>query len=654
MAWHQLYDTSVLFYGRDILVIAKHFDGKRCVVTFSPRLNEDDLPQEPFGGALLEKEEVSYIAVISTRNHWWVTGEFEPAMERIAAYVEAQRYDTLVGYGGSMGGVGAIHSSQYLSYDKAVVFGAQYDISPDIVPWDMRWHADAQQYGVSLKAGSDSASRDMEIVYLFDPFTLDKRHMETFQTYLNVTAVAFPFSGHELFRTLKEVGLAGETVKGFLLSSDSASQISHKIKAQYKAKRGSSYRVFRNILTRAHQNKKRKIANWASKRLAQLGKKDIASLHMLGLSQLTDKKDAKGSEAFYDQALALCPDHPASWRGKAKSRQFAQDGQAATIYALAALARGPGSADLSRVTIEAAHRAQEWELLSLVCARHIKKFPDEAKSDFYKRFSAPVTERTTNVAGTALDTFEEALELIRTRRPHRYAQLYQTLAVLRPQSIAEIGVFNGDTASHMLKMATSAQSTTAPALEYYGFDLFEDMTPELHATELSKFPLSRDEIATKLAPTGAKVSLFKGMSQETLSKFKGKLCAEGKHLDFVFLDGGHKEETIFSDWVNIEPLLKVGSVVFLDDFYVEKPKNIQRFGCNKLVKKLSKDPRYAVEILPVQDRFNNDFGVLNISMVQVRVLSTAALMRKSVEGQTFLYPDPTHTAGSVTGMPRAV
>lgn len=620
MAWHQLYDTSVLFYGRDILVVAKHFDSNRCLVTFSSRLDEGDLPQEPFGGALLAKERASYIAVISTRNHWWTTEEFEPAMARIASYVEAQNYDTLVGYGGSMGGVGVIHSSHYLPYDKAIVFGAQYDISPDIVPWDTRWHADAKQDGVSLKAGSDAASRDMEVVYLYDPFTLDKRHMETFQTYLNVTPVAFPFSGHELFRTLKEVGLAGETVRSFLLSSESASQISRKIKAQYKAKRGSSYRVFKNILTWAHENKKRKIADWASKQLAQLGQKDIASLHMLGLSQLTDKNDAKGSEAFYDQALALGPDHPASWRGKAKSRQFAQDGQAATTYALAALARGPGSADLSRVTIEAAHRAQEWDLLTLVCARHVEKFPDEAESDFYKRFSAPVTEYDKHVNETALETFEEALDLIRTRRPHRYAQLYQALVVLRPHSIAEIGVFNGDTASHMLKMATSAQSTEAPELEYYGFDLFEDMTPELHAAELSKYPLSKDEIAKKLAPSGAKVSLFKGMSQETLPKFKDKLRAEGKHLDFVFLDGGHKKETIFSDWVNIEPLLKTGAVVFLDDFYVERPKSIQSFGCNELIQTLNKNPRYAVEILPVQDRFKKDFGEISISMVQVRVL----------------------------------
>ena len=621
MTWHQLFDTSVLFYGRDILVVAKHFKTDRCVVTFSSRHDDDSLsPREPFGSSLLEKEKTSYISLISFRNHWWITEEFKPAMERIADHIREQGYDTVIGYGGSMGGVGVIHSSAYLPYDKAVVFGAQYDISPDVAPWDPRWHSDAHKYGISLKSGSDAASPDVEFVYMYDPFSLDRRHMELFQSYLRVTPVAFSFSGHETFRTLKEVGLASETLKNLLLSTESLAQMSFRVRERYRSKRRTSSRVFKNLMELAIQKKKQTIATWASQKLAVLGYQDIASLHMLGLAQLTNEKDAKGSEAFYDQALALGPDHPASWRGKAKCRQFAQDRKAAVTYAVAALARRADSADLSRVVMETAYQANNRRLLTLTSARYIENFPDERDSDFYKKFSASVTKQVSRIPKKDLRRFEEVLELIRTRRPYRYAQLYQTIAVQQPKNMAEIGVFNGETALHMIKVARNIRPSSAAPLEYFGFDLFEDMTPEIHSAELSKIPLSQKEVADKLGTSGAKISLFKGLTQNTLPEARKRLRAQNKYMDFVFLDGGHKKETIASDWKDVVPLLRTGSVVILDDFYINPPASLLGFGCNDLVQELRNTPSYDVELLPVQDTFEKEFGTLSIAMVQVRVL----------------------------------
>ena len=90
--------------------------------------------------------------------------------------------------------------------------------------------------------------------------------------------------------------------------------------------------------------------------------------------------------------------------------------------------------------------------------------------------------------------------------------------------------------------------------------------------------------------------LFKGDSKDTLKKTKKKL----KNMTFAFIDGGHSEETVLSDY---KYLKHVPCIVFDDFFSKDVDGNIlgdEYLGTNRLVNSLNKDKR--ITVLPSQDR----------------------------------------------------
>lgn len=162
----------------------------------------------------------------------------------------------------------------------------------------------------------------------------------------------------------------------------------------------------------------------------------------------------------------------------------------------------------------------------------------------------------------------------------RYLQLIQAIRDKEPDSIIEVGTWNGQRAWDMLMVAP-------PGCQYYGFDLFEDATHENDVEEMNVKPhYYIDRVYEKL--DGLNVWLYKGNTRETLKNFD-------KKVDFVWLDGGHSVETIKSDWENIQRCLNKDAWVFFDDYYTG-PIDTQKYGCNEIIKDLKH------EILPDKDR----------------------------------------------------
>ncbi len=619
MSWHELDGHEALFYGKDILVLAKHHKSSRCVVTFTSRGDDATLPHAPFGAGVLDNERTSFVSVVSHSNHWWQCKEFAPAMARVARHLEAKRYEKVMGYGGSMGGVGVVHSSQYIPYDEAIVFAAQYDISPDVVPWDKRWHEDAVKGRYSLKAGAEKASTQTTFVFLHDPFNIDKRHLELFSKRLKLAPIALPFAGHEVFRTLKEIDLAGFTMRTLLLSQERFENSARKVQKLFREKRTGSITFWMNAQMEAEKRRKKALANRASIELQKIGLHNIGALHILGQSHLGTMKDPIAAESFYDRAISINPDHPASWRGKAKSRQARHDYTAAVEAALAALARRPTSSDLCRVLIESAYHAGNQDMLTFACRWYLKTSPQERNSDFFKRYSSKVADQIDRISDTRLDRWSELLRLIASRRPRRYTQLLQTIASVSPRTIVEIGVFDGGNAQQMITSANATKLAGGSEGEYIGFDLFEEMKPEMVEEELSKMPLPRPQVQRRLEKNEFKVKLVPGNTSLTLPNFSHDRVSKSSKLDFVFIDGGHKAETISRDWRNLEPLLGKESIVYFDDYYVDRSKNIKSFGCNDLISELSQDDRYVIDIMPIIDTFEKNFGQLKVSMAKLRL-----------------------------------
>lgn len=202
---------------------------------------------------------------------------------------------------------------------------------------------------------------------------------------------------------------------------------------------------------------------------------------------------------------------------------------------------------------------------------------------------------------------------VRTRRirPKRYRNVLQQVYRANPATLVEIGVFDGLHARDMIETAKIARRPDG--IRYFGFDLFEDLTAELLEKELSKKPPTRAQVAATLGTTGATIELIKGFTKDTLPAFG----ARGIRADFIFIDGGHSDETIRGDWAGVQPLLHDGTVVLFDDYYPVQHEKLKGFGCQELIRELA-GAGWRVELLDPVDKFEKSWGEFHVQMVTVR------------------------------------
>lgn len=179
----------------------------------------------------------------------------------------------------------------------------------------------------------------------------------------------------------------------------------------------------------------------------------------------------------------------------------------------------------------------------------------------------------------------------------RYLYLLDLVRQTRPKSILEIGTWKGKHARLMLEEALRFGS-----VHYYGFDLFDSCPlEEFPKAVWKKTPM--EKIQKVLEGTGAKVSLFKGNTRETLASVSLPM------MDFIFIDGGHSLETIENDWNHCEKLMHSKSVVVMDDYW-----NRTDAGCRPLVDDvIGPSGNYRVEMLGIADRAD----VSDIQMVKI-------------------------------------
>lgn len=157
----------------------------------------------------------------------------------------------------------------------------------------------------------------------------------------------------------------------------------------------------------------------------------------------------------------------------------------------------------------------------------------------------------------------------------RYDQLLKLIDLFKPRVLVEIGTWSGDNAVRMIKQAQKYNSH----IEYYGYDLFEDATPETDSIEFNVKPHNHEHKVRQkildLCPDTF-VSLIKGNTRETLK-------ANPPHGDLCYIDGGHSLETISSDYYYCKHI----PIVVFDDYYIPDNAGLCAdtaiVGCNKLI-----------------------------------------------------------------------
>lgn len=153
----------------------------------------------------------------------------------------------------------------------------------------------------------------------------------------------------------------------------------------------------------------------------------------------------------------------------------------------------------------------------------------------------------------------------------RYEWLIDIVKTRQPKRILEIGVAQGNTAHQMMK--------AAPEAEYYGVDLFEDLTAEVSKAEMNGKKVStRAQVKKRL---GDRARLFKGNTNDVLMDLCLEWAGDGIFFDLIFLDGGHSSETIDHDYQCVNLVLADKGLFVFDDYY---SKNCPPgFGCNALI-----------------------------------------------------------------------
>ena len=198
----------------------------------------------------------------------------------------------------------------------------------------------------------------------------------------------------------------------------------------------------------------------------------------------------------------------------------------------------------------------------------------------------------------------------------RYAQLAELIRTYKPKRIVEVGTWNGGRAIEMALAAFENRDR----VHYTGFDLFQDATAETDKKEQNTKPHNHfDAVVKRLEEFSEKMkeknktftfSLLKGDSKETMPRAKKEL----KKTDFAFIDGGHSEETILSDYENLMHV----PVVVLDDYYAKdadgKIPGDEFLGTNRLLETMKENSR--VYVLPSQDRVK-DGGTVHL-MVRLK------------------------------------
>lgn len=191
----------------------------------------------------------------------------------------------------------------------------------------------------------------------------------------------------------------------------------------------------------------------------------------------------------------------------------------------------------------------------------------------------------------------------------RYSIILLTIFYYKPKSIIEIGVYRGVRAKEMIQAAQIFNKN----IEYFGFDLFEMINKKIQRKELSKIPYSKKDIKNNLSKY-AKVRLFKGYTSKTLDKLKNK------KVDLIFIDGGHRLDTIKNDWNKSIKFQKKNTIIIFDDYYLDNKKIIRNFGCNLVVNKID-EKKYSKKLFFFTDRFVHLKQRLNIKMVLLKKLN---------------------------------
>ena len=143
----------------------------------------------------------------------------------------------------------------------------------------------------------------------------------------------------------------------------------------------------------------------------------------------------------------------------------------------------------------------------------------------------------------------------------------------KPKNFLEIGVFHGVTSRNVCEMLYLLHGNY---FKFTGIDLFshdavlkDEYIPKTKFSNILKTiyynyiirlnPYSHQSVLKLLKKFEKNINIIKGNSNKILKEIQSK-------FDYVFLDGGHKYETIKNDLKNLTQVINNGGIILCDDY----------------------------------------------------------------------------------------
>ena len=173
-----------------------------------------------------------------------------------------------------------------------------------------------------------------------------------------------------------------------------------------------------------------------------------------------------------------------------------------------------------------------------------------------------------------------------------------------PKSFLEIGIFHGVTARNVCELMYKNHGYD---FNYIGIDIFDegddykDEVPPVKTfnNPLKNFyfkyikkqnPYSLEAVEDLLSKFKKNITILKGDSNKILKNI------ELEKIDFIFIDGGHKYETVKNDLIYSQKLLNRKGTILCDDYNLS-----QALGVRQAIEEFSNENKIKYEI--VHERF---------------------------------------------------
>ncbi len=176
---------------------------------------------------------------------------------------------------------------------------------------------------------------------------------------------------------------------------------------------------------------------------------------------------------------------------------------------------------------------------------------------------------------------------------------------IKPKSFLEVGVFHGVTSRNVCELLYLIHKND---FKFTGIDLFEinknilddEIAPETRFSNPLKNiyyryisrsdPYSYESVIKLLSKFSKNINIIKGNSNDILKKI------DTKEFDYVFLDGGHKYETVKNDLDCLKDVVFNNGTILCDDYNLTYAS-----GVKKSINEYVTNNNFSLKIL--NDRF---------------------------------------------------